>query len=304
MSAGMEFDNFEVDGRMAQHTKHNAQSKPVNHTFTTSPLLERQERFGTTPMFHGSRATLYDPIVILPRRNTSYPFVKPYKELPIVFGEWWNTDTEAIINQALQTGAGPNKSDAYTINETFQLKVKPGKTYLLGLINAALNDELFFKITNHTFTVVDVEASYVKPFETDTIFITPGQTSNVLLKTKNFTSNAKFFMAARPYSTAAVGTFDNTTVAGILQYNNNNMPFSNASISGLALPPLPAINASSYVANWTNKFHNLGTGNVPQAPMAPSLQPPLTTSPSPCLQPHFFKLAISGNPTACSRLIS
>ncbi|ONK61507.1 uncharacterized protein A4U43_C08F30650 [Asparagus officinalis] len=45
-----------------------------------------------------------------------YPFVKPYEEIPIVFGEWFNTDTEAIINQALQTGRGPNVSDAYTIN--------------------------------------------------------------------------------------------------------------------------------------------------------------------------------------------
>lgn len=31
-------------------------------------------------------------------------------------GEWWNTDTEAVISQALQTGGGPNVSDAYTIN--------------------------------------------------------------------------------------------------------------------------------------------------------------------------------------------
>ncbi|MBA0594650.1 hypothetical protein Gorai_011548, partial [Gossypium raimondii] len=45
-----------------------------------------------------------------------YPFPKPYKEVPIIFGEWFNADTEAIISQALQTGAGPNVSDAYTIN--------------------------------------------------------------------------------------------------------------------------------------------------------------------------------------------
>ncbi|KAD4584574.1 hypothetical protein E3N88_22175 [Mikania micrantha] len=223
------------------------------------------------------RATLYGPIVILPRRNTSYPFVKPYKEVPIIFGEWWKADTEAVINQALRTGAGPNNSDAYTINglpgplyncsspkETFRLNVRPGKTYLLRLINAALNDELFLKITNHTFTVVDADASYVKPFETDTIFITPGQTSNVLIKTKNLTSNAKFLMAARPYSTAATGTFDNTTVVGVLEYNTNIMSFANISIKSLPLPSLPAINDTSFVANWTNKFHSFGTGNVPQ----------------------------------------
>ncbi|KAK2999480.1 hypothetical protein RJ639_023696, partial [Escallonia herrerae] len=70
-------------------------------------------------------------------------------------GEWWKTDTETIINQALQNGGAPNISDAFTINglpgplyncsakDTFKLKVKPGKAYLLRLINAALNDELF-----------------------------------------------------------------------------------------------------------------------------------------------------------------
>ena len=31
-------------------------------------------------------------------------------------GEWWNTDPEAVITQALQNGGGPNVSDAYTIN--------------------------------------------------------------------------------------------------------------------------------------------------------------------------------------------
>jgi hypothetical protein len=38
-------------------------------------------------------------------------------------GEWFNADTEAVINQALQTGAGPNISDAYTFNGL------PGPTY-------------------------------------------------------------------------------------------------------------------------------------------------------------------------------
>ena len=33
------------------------------------------------------RATLYGPIVILPKRGVPYPFpVKPYKEIPIIFG--------------------------------------------------------------------------------------------------------------------------------------------------------------------------------------------------------------------------
>ena len=32
------------------------------------------------------RSTVYGPLIIFPRRNESYPFEKPYKEVPIMFG--------------------------------------------------------------------------------------------------------------------------------------------------------------------------------------------------------------------------
>ncbi|KAI3949100.1 hypothetical protein MKW92_041014 [Papaver armeniacum] len=219
------------------------------------------------------RATLYGPIIILPKPNVPYPFVKPYKEVPMIFGEWFKADTEAIINQALQTGGGPNVSDAYTINglpgplyncsakDTFKLKVKPGKTYLLRLVNAALNDELFFSIANHTLTVVDADAVYVKPFETDTILITPGQTTNVLLKAKPYYPKASFVMAARPYVTGQ-GTFDNSTTTGILEYIS---PSSIKSTSKLPLfgATLPPLNDTSAATNFTLKFRSLANKQYP-----------------------------------------
>ncbi|KAJ6713765.1 MULTI-COPPER OXIDASE [Salix viminalis] len=203
-------------------------------------------------------------------------------EVPIIFGEWFNADPEAVINQALQTGGGPNVSDAYTINgfpgplyncsakDTFKLKVKPGKTYLLRLINAALNDELFFSIANHTFTVVEADAVYVKPFDTKTLLIAPGQTTNVLLKTKPHHPNAKFLMTARPYVTGQ-GTFDNSTVAGILEYEvSHNTIQSSHSTKKLPLfkPNLPPLNDSSFATNFTSKLRSLANAqfpaNVPQ----------------------------------------
>ncbi|KAJ8458257.1 hypothetical protein OPV22_031183 [Ensete ventricosum] len=228
------------------------------------------------------RATLYGPIVVLPRLGVPYPFAKPYKQVPVILGEWWKADTEAVINQALQTGGGPNVSDAYTINglpgpfyncsskDTFKLKVKPGKTYLLRLINAALNDELFFGIANHTLTVVDVDAVYVKPFETDALLISPGQTTDVLLRTKPDCPNAMFFMSARPYVSGS-GTFDNSTVAGVLEYRNPNSssPASFSSKLPLHKPTLPSLNDTSFFANFTGKLRSLATArfpaNVPQA---------------------------------------
>ncbi|KAM0953516.1 putative laccase [Dioscorea sansibarensis] len=230
------------------------------------------------------RVTLYGPIIILPKRGVPYPFPKPYKEVPILFGEWFNGDPEAVITQALQTGAGPNVSDAYTINgmpgplyncsnDAYKLKVKPGKTYLLRFINAALNDELFFSIANHSLTIVDVDGSYVKPFTTNTLLITPGQTTNVLLTTKANVPNAKFLMAARPYATG-LGTFDNTTTAAILEYhlpNTTSSPSSSSSSNKtlpLLKPNLPALNDTAFAANFSSRLRSLASlqfpANVPQ----------------------------------------
>nr|POF10274.1 laccase-17 [Quercus suber] len=221
------------------------------------------------------RATLYGPIIILPKHNVSYPFSKPFREISMLFGEWWNTDTEAVITQALQTGAGPNVSDAFTINglpgplyncsakDTFKLKVKPGKTYLLRLINADMNDDLFFSIANHTLTIVEADAVYVKPFKTNILLIAPGQTTNVLLKTKHHHPNVTFLMAARPYFTGR-GAFDNSTTAGILEYEHPSNSSSTKSKSlPLLKPTLPAINDTTFAANFSNKFHSLANAEFP-----------------------------------------
>ena len=143
--------------------------------------------------------------------------------------------------------------------------MKRGKTYLLRLINAALNDELFFSIANHTLTVVEADAVYVKPSETQTIFIVPGQSTNVLLKTKPRYPNATFFMTARPYVTGQ-GTFDNSTVAGILEYElPPHSLHSSISMKKLFLfkPILPALNDTSFATNFASKLRSLASAQLP-----------------------------------------
>jgi laccase len=68
------------------------------------------------------------------------------------------------------------------------MEVEKGKTYLLRIINAALNDELFFSLAGHNMTVVEVDAVYTKPFTTQSILIGPGQTTNVLVKANKIPS--------------------------------------------------------------------------------------------------------------------
>jgi len=149
--------------------------------------------------------------------------------------------------------------------DTYKLKVKPGKTYLLRLINAALNDDLFFSIANHTMTVVEADSLYVKPFETDILLITPGQTTNVLLKTKPNPKHTTYLMAVSPYFTGS-GTFDNTTAAAILAYDmpsSNPSKFGPQNVTAKDLPRLPSINDTSFVANFSSKFRSLGNAQFP-----------------------------------------
>lgn len=146
--------------------------------------------------------------------------------------------------------------------DVFKLKVKPGKTYLLRLINAALNDELFFSIANHTLTVVEVDAIYTKPFKTNIILITPGQTTNVLLTTNNYHPNPSFLMAARPYATGPA-TFDNTTTAAILEYAHDPSLKHTRTKPKLIKPKLPFFNDTSFAAKFTNKLRSLANSKFP-----------------------------------------
>ncbi|WJX31346.1 Laccase-4 [Trifolium repens] len=214
------------------------------------------------------RATVHGALVILPKLGVPYPFPKPHMEQVIVLGEWWKSDTEAIINEALKSGLAPNISDAHTINglpgsgqgcasqDGFSLEVQQKKTYLLRIINAALNEELFFKIANHQLTVVEVDATYVKPFKTDTIVIAPGQTTNVLLETKQTLGN--YLIAASPFMDAPI-VVDNKTAIATLHYSNTlgstitsltSLPPKNATpIANTFADSLRSLNSKKYPAN-------------------------------------------------------
>ncbi|KAK3018967.1 hypothetical protein RJ639_003386 [Escallonia herrerae] len=217
------------------------------------------------------RATVYGALIIRPRAGHSYPFPKPYREFPIVLGEWWNANVIDVENQGLASGAAPNNSDAFTINglpgdlypcssnHTYTINVVQGKTYLLRIVNAALNNQLFFKIANHRMTVVAVDAAYTTPFVTDVVVVAPGQTTDVLLTADQ--PPGSYYMAALPYASAAGVPFDNTTTTGIIVYDG-------AKKSAPLLPALPAFNdtptAHKFFSNLTGLVHGPFWAPVPR----------------------------------------
>lgn len=114
----------------------------------------------------------------------------------------------------------PNRSYAET---TYHWTVDYGKTYLLRIINAVVNAELFFSIADHNLTVVGMDGSYLKPFVTHYIMISPGNTMDVLLTANQIPYN-RYYMAARQYSSEypQVTGFDHSNASAILQYRESS----------------------------------------------------------------------------------
>ncbi|KAL8504837.1 hypothetical protein ACS0TY_016140 [Phlomoides rotata] len=213
------------------------------------------------------RATVHGALVILPKLGVPYPFPKPDHERVIVLAEWWKSDTEAVINQAQKSGLAPNVSDAHTINGYpgavqhctstggYKLDVTPGKTYLLRVINAALNEELFFKVAGHKLTVVDVDATYVKPFKTDTVVIAPGQTTTAILTADK--GAGKFIMAASPFMDTLIVAVDNLTATATVHYTGT------LSSSPTTLTTAPARNATPVADSFADSLRSLNSNTFP-----------------------------------------
>ncbi|RDX69551.1 Laccase-15, partial [Mucuna pruriens] len=217
------------------------------------------------------RATVYGAIYIYPNKNTPYPFPKFHAEIPITFGEWWNNDVNQVFTESVQSGAAPNVSDALTINgqpgdllpcsmpETFKLNVEQNRTYLLRVVNAAMNLILFFSVSQHNLTVVAADGMYTKPLTRDYICISPGQTMDVLLHANQEPNH--YYLAARAYSSGVGVAFDNTTTTARVEYNGNYTPPSSPS-----LPYLPNFNDTQAAFDFITSLRGLPESYPHQVP--------------------------------------
>ena len=118
---------------------------------------------------------------------------------------------------------------------------------MLRIINAALNNQLFFKIANHKLTVVAIDASFTEQYVTDVVVIAPGQTTDVLVTADQPVGS--YYMAATPYASAAGVSFDNTTTRGIIVYEGSTS----------ANPLMPVLPASNDTLT-AHKFYSNLTG--------------------------------------------
>ncbi|ONH90338.1 hypothetical protein PRUPE_8G047500 [Prunus persica] len=213
-----------------------------------------------------SRATVYGAIIILPALNTTYPFATPDGEETLVLGSWYKGGVNEIIQNALSTGGDPNVSDAFTINgepghlykcsnaTTYRWVVDYGKTYLLRLVNAVLNEEQFFAIANHNLTVVAQDAAYIKPITTSYLMITPGQTMDILVVANQTPSH--YDVASTPFVDGDVA-YNNSTTTAILQYNGSTTP------STIPRAILPDFDDGTAASNFTTQVRALASKDHP-----------------------------------------
>jgi laccase len=148
-------------------------------------------------------------------------------------------------------------------SDTYALQVQWGKTYLLRIINAAVNDELFFSIAGHTMTVVEIDATYTKPLSASTIHLYPGQTTNVLVRADQ--RPGRYFMAAKPFNDVPVVPVDNSTATAILQYAG--VPASALQAPPLLMMPDDGTNGTTagFVAAFHDRLRSLNSARYPAA---------------------------------------
>ncbi|PQQ17527.1 laccase-14 [Prunus yedoensis var. nudiflora] len=218
-----------------------------------------------------ARATVHGAILVYPKPGSHYPFSKPYAEVPIILGEWWKKNVMEIPRNANRTGGEPILSDAYTINGkpghlypcsksgTFEMTVKHGKTYLLRIISAVMDEELFFGIANHKMILVGRDGSYTKQIETSYIMIAPGQSMDVLLQANQPPSF--YFMAARAYSSAIGAGFDKTMTTAILKYQASY--HEPPKFPHYKFPHLPPYDRTQASTDFTKRIRSLTTKDHP-----------------------------------------
>jgi laccase len=144
---------------------------------------------------------------------------------------------------------------------TYRWMVDYGKTYLLRVVNAVMNAEIFYAVAGHNLTVVGMDGHYIKPISTTYIMVSPGQTMDIL-----FTANqslGQYYMAVRHYSseTPSITAFDHANTTAIVEYRGNY------TISSSSSPEFPSTLPSYWdfisARNFTNRLRSLANKDYP-----------------------------------------
>ncbi|KAH1260562.1 Laccase-15 [Glycine max] len=122
--------------------------------------LHLKEPYDGMLIVTGQEPLSMDLSIFIQERVNSTLFPHLMKKFPL-----YKNDARDVYEEFLRTGGAPNDSDAITINgqpgdlyackiRNIELNAHQGKTYLLRMVNAAMNLNLFFSVSKHHLTVL------------------------------------------------------------------------------------------------------------------------------------------------------
>ncbi|CAM0878243.1 unnamed protein product [Alopecurus aequalis] len=249
------------------------------HNFTYHIILSEEEG---TLWWHAhsdlDRAGIHGAFIVHPVEG-KFPPYKPkmplLEEHTIILGEWWKGDLEKVFEDHVLRGGEINSSNAHTINgmpgdffrcsqkdlyrgfknQTSNITVEAGKTYLLRIINAGMDNDMFFGIANHSLTVVGTDGRYLKQFTVDIMMISPGQTMDVLLTANQ--PRGRYYIASRPYASNPRLAINNGTATAHLIYKGS------AATAHPAGPNLPPSASDDIAIAYTAQLRSLNSPDHP-----------------------------------------
>ncbi|WPG98512.1 laccase-2 [Acrodontium crateriforme] len=141
---------------------------------------------------------VFGPLIIHgPNSGGSYD-----KEEMITLQDWSHATVDSIYQQSVTiSGNGTGRAQAPTLDtglingmnidgadgsknqtgERFEMNVEQGETYLLRVVNTAIQSTFKFHIDGHKFKVISMDFVDIEPYETDVLNVNIGQRYNLLV---------------------------------------------------------------------------------------------------------------------------
>ncbi|KAJ4991828.1 multicopper oxidase [Stagonosporopsis vannaccii] len=142
---------------------------------------------------------LRGPLIVKDPEN---PFKDQYdEEIVLTFSDWYHDSMPRLmsgfISIANPSGAEP-VPQAALVNDTQNLtvKIEPGKTYMLRMVNIGAFAAQYVWFENHTMQVIEVDGIYTEPTDAEMLYITAAQRYSVLITAKNDTSSNFAFVGS------------------------------------------------------------------------------------------------------------
>ncbi|KAK9722271.1 hypothetical protein K7432_002807 [Basidiobolus ranarum] len=151
---------------------------------------------------------------------------------------WIFSPQSLLINgkNLVKTKCASKEDKVCTSCEHDVTTVESGKTYRFRIYGSAMAAFFRFKIGGHKMTVIEVDGSYVKPFQTDHIEVNAGQRFSVLVHANQ--RPGTYYMKSEPgYEWKAPA--DQADGVAILQYKEAGKPNTKETPNQMSLPTVP-----------------------------------------------------------------